>query len=81
MSIGFWVALAVIACGMLVVAITSRKRVWYIVYLANNDTVHAYRSGWDKFWRGDEAGIMVFHTEDGKSLRISKHWIIKIVED
>ncbi len=81
MNIGLWVALVVFLCGLVVVAINSRKRVWYRVYLANNDEIRAYRSGWDKFWHGDEAGIMVFHTEDGKSIRVSKHWIIKIVEE
>ncbi len=83
MSIALWAALVVFLSGLIVLAINSRKRVWYMVYLANPEMseLHVYRSGWDKFWHGDEAGIMMFHDKQGKSIRVSKHWIIKIVEE
>ena len=80
--IALWSALGVFLVGLILMVIVSRvKKTWDTVYLANDDVVTAYRTGWDRLWRSDEAGIMVFHTEDGKDLRISKHWILKIVEN
>jgi hypothetical protein len=77
-----WAALGVLIVSFILLSVISRrKKTWYIVYLANDDTLKAYRTGWDRLWRSDEAGIMVFHTEGGKDIRISKHWIIKIEED
>lgn len=84
MNIAMWVVLAVVVfVAVMAVILGWRKGKWYKVYLANPEMseLHVYRSGWDRFWRSDEAGIMMFHTEDGKSVRIGKHWIIKIVED
>jgi len=56
------------------------KKKWYDIYLANNDVIRAYRTMVDRIWRSDKTGIMVFHTEDDKTIRVSTHWIIKIVE-
>lgn len=82
--IAFYSALGVLLVAiLLMVAIFKRTRRWYRVYLANPEMseLHIYRTGWDRFWRSDEAGIMVFHKDDGKEIRIGKHWIIKMEEE
>lgn len=76
-----YVAMGVFLFGLVAVAIISkRSKRWYKVYMANPEMseLHVYRTGWDRFWRSDEAGIMVFHTDDGKDIMIGKHWIIKM---
>ena len=54
---------------------------WYTVYLANPEMseMKVYRTWIDRFWRSDESGIMIFHLENGREVRIGKRWIIKIV--
>ncbi len=81
--LAFWIAMGVLSISLVLVALISgfRKK-WYRVYMANPETneEHVCRSGWDTFWRSDEAGMMVFHRDDGKTVRIGKSWIQKIEE-
>jgi hypothetical protein len=80
--LALWIAIGVFIISLIIASVISRRyRTYYKVYLANNDTLRGFRTGWDKLWRSDESGIMVFHLDDGKSTRISKHWIIKIEEE
>ncbi len=79
-----WVALGVLLVSLAVaMALSRRTKTWYRVFLANPEmsVIHVYRTGWDKIWRSDEAGIMVFHTEGGKEIRVGKHWILKLEEE
>lgn len=54
---------------------------WYSVEMANPEMnePRVYRNWIDRFWRSDEAGVMIFHRENGQEIRISKRWIIKLV--
>ncbi len=82
--IALFVALGVFLVSFIAAALISkRQKVWYKVYLANPEMseLHIYRTGWDKFWRSDSAGIMLFHKPDGKEIRIGKHWILKMEEE
>ncbi len=82
--VAFWIALSVFFISVVVLFILGRKRkTWYKVYLANSEMSEerVYRTFWDKLWLGDWSGVMMFHTADGKVIRIGKHWIIKIVEE
>lgn len=53
---------------------------WYKVYLANPEMseLKVYRTFWDRWFSFDNPNFMIFRTDDGKVVRIAKHWIIKI---
>lgn len=53
---------------------------WYRVFLANNEVVRLSRGMSDQ-WIFDTSRMMSFHDENGKRVTISKHWIIKVVEE
>jgi len=84
MNVAGWIllGLAAIVLGIFV-ALGNRKPRWYRVYLANPEMseLHVCRTGWDRMWGSEEAGLMIFHDDKGKSIRVGKHWIIKLVED
>ena len=80
MDLTFWVFLAVVVIGILVVVIGGRKKRWYTIYLANNDIAHGFRTMFDWWWN-DSTGIMGFRLPDGRKLKVSKHWILKVEED
>ena len=82
--LALWIALVVLAGSIIVLAIISRKsKTWYRVYMANPEmsVEHVYRTCWDKMWLTGEGGIMLFHASNGQTIRLSKHWIIKIEEE
>jgi len=56
------------------------KKKWYKVYLANDDVVLVYKKWTDRFWQADRATTALFRYENGKAVRISVHWILKIEE-
>jgi len=65
-----WIATGVFLFGLVAsFFVAKRKKTWCKVYLANEDVIEGYRTGWDRLWRSDEAGIMVFHTADGVGAR------------
>jgi len=68
----------VVVVGILVV-VGAKKKKWYTVFLANNDVIHVYRKMFD-WWLIDISGMLGFHDKDGKIVKISKHWIIKVAE-
>lgn len=53
---------------------------WYKVFLANPEMseLHVYRTGWDRLLALDVPAFLVFRKEDGKRVKINKHWVIKI---
>jgi hypothetical protein len=77
MTIASWILIAVIVVAIIGMFVSGRKKTYYIIYLANNDTINVYRKMSDWFWR-DTSGIMGFWMPDGNRLMVSKHWIIKI---
>jgi len=57
----------------------SRQKKWYTVFMANNDVFHVYRKTFD-WWLIDISGMIGFHDENDKVVKVSKHYIIKIKE-
>ena len=51
----------------------------FTVYLANNEVMKVHRN-WYDWWFVESTNIMVFRDENNKRVRVSKHWIIKVVE-
>ncbi len=53
---------------------------WYQVYLANPEMSEmlVYRTLWDRFWALDAGQFVIYRRENGKKVRINRHWIIKI---
>ncbi len=82
--LALWIALGVLLLSFIgLSAVAKRQRTWYHVDMANPEMTekHVYRTGWDRLWRSDEAGMMLFHNVEGKEIRIGKHWIQKIIEE
>jgi len=82
--LALWIALGVFVCSVVALAVVGkRSKTWYRVYMANPEmsVEHVYRTFWDKMWLTSEGGIMLFHMDNGQAVRLSKHWIIKIVEE
>lgn len=52
----------------------------YTIYMANNDVQQVTRSPMDWWMRdlGGANGMLAFRTQDGKILRVSKHFLLKI---
>ena len=78
-----WIALGVFLLSFLfLLFIGKKKKTWYRVYLANPEMSeeHVYRTFWDKLWISDWSGVMLFRTQDGRAIRVGKHWIVKITE-
>lgn len=81
--VALWIALAVLFLSFFgLMLLSKRQKTFYRVLMANPEMSEqkVYRTGWDRLWRSDEAGMMLFHTLDGKEVRIGKHWIQKIEE-
>ena len=72
--------LAILILVILAVIIGGRKKRWYRVYMVNNDTMLVYRTTNDFWWR-DSRGLILFHLPTGNRVGISKHNLIKIVEE
>lgn len=82
--LALWIALGVFFVSVIALSVVARKsKTWYRVFMANPEmsVEHVYRTFWDKLWVGDWSGVMLFHTENDKIIRIGKHWIIKIEEE
>lgn len=82
--LALWLALGVFLISVIALVIVARRnKRWYRVYLANPEmsVEHVYRTFWDRLWLGDWSGVMLFRLENGKVIRIGKHWIIKIEEE
>lgn len=80
MTIGSWIFVIVVVVAIVGLTIGNRKKQWYKLYLANNDVLQVYRKMSDWWWR-DTQGIMGFRLADGRRIRVSKHWILKIEEE
>lgn len=79
MTIAGWILIIVLLVAAVGFIVSGKKRRWYKVYLANNDTLMVYRKMSDWWWR-DTTGIMGFRLVDGRHIKVSKHWIIKVEE-
>jgi hypothetical protein len=80
MSAGTIVLILVVVVAVIATILGNRKKKWFKLYLANNDVLRVYRRMTD-WWFGDSNAIMGFHLEDGRSMKVSKHWIIKVEEE
>ena len=56
------------------------RKKWYKVLLANPEMseLHVYRTYWDRIMALDVPSFLLFRKEDGRQVKINKHWIIKI---
>ncbi len=80
-GLGLFILLGVIVIAVIGVAIAGGfKKKRYKVYLANNDVVSVYKKWTDRVMQADRATTALFRYEDGKAVRISVHWILKIEE-
>jgi hypothetical protein len=77
MTISSWILVGVIVVAIIGFIINGHKKTWFKIYLANNDVLLVYRKMSD-WWSKDGSGIMGFSLPDGRSIKVSKHWIIKI---
>lgn len=68
-----------VVTAIVVIVVNAKKKRWYTVYMENNDVFCAYRKLFD-WWMIDMSGMLGFHDEDGKIIKVSKHKIIKVVE-
>ena len=56
---------------------TSRAR-QFTIYMANDDVMHLYRR-WYDFWLFDSAGFQTFRDDQGRVVRVNRHYTLKVV--
>lgn len=57
---------------------------WYLISFAASagiEEFRVYRTFWDRLWALDAPAFLTFRLEDGKRMRINKHWVISIREE
>ena len=83
MTLASWVIIGIIIAATItafIMMVLNKKKYYYKVHLANPDQseLRVYRTSLDKFWSLDAPAFVSFRKENGKRVRINKHWIIKI---
>lgn len=76
-----WILAGLVVIALIYVIISSRKKRWYKVYLANNDVLLLYKTVGD-FWFREGSGKAIFRYEDGRVVVFPDrgHWIAYYVE-
>lgn len=69
----------VVVLMVILVAVGARKKKWYTVYMENLDVFHVYRKMFD-WWTIDGSGMLGFHDENDKIVKVSKQYIVKVKE-
>ena len=73
------VAVGIIIVSLLIwVTVGSKKRTWYLVYMANNDVMLLYRDLNERWWRTSDR-YMRFKKETGEEITFpsNAHWVLK----
>ena len=81
MNIPLLIVLALFVVGFVLLILIGKRRVrWYKVHLANPEQseLSVYRTFMDRWWALDGGKFVTFRREDGRKVRLSTHWIIKI---
>ncbi len=78
-----WFIIIIIACVIALgvwVTVGSKKKQWYLVYLANNDVLLLCRDLDTRWWRSN-GFYLRFKDEQGNEVSFPSqaHWIIKMV--
>ena len=80
-GLGLLILFGIIVIAVIGIAISGGfKRKWYKVYLGNNDVISVYKTWSDRLWQSDKALFSFYHLENGKRVRISTHFTLKIEE-
>ena len=72
------IILAVLVLSLIIWVITgSKKKIWYKVYMANNDVMLLYRDLNERWWRTSDR-YMRFKTEQGVEITFpsNAHWVL-----
>ena len=80
MTLNTWILVGVIIVAIIGYFVNGKKKRWYRIYLVNGDMFVVYRQMLDWWWR-DSNGMLGFRLPDGKSIKVSKHGVVKIIED
>lgn len=73
-----YIVVGILILGLMIWVITgSKKRMWYKVYLANNDVMLLYRDLNIRWWRTSDKYLR-FKKEDGEEITFNSngHWIL-----
>ncbi len=50
------------------------------VITADKEVRYLYRK-WHSYWFSDTSSMMTFYDQEGRKVKLAKHWIIELTED
>jgi hypothetical protein len=79
MTYGTWILLGVLVLAIIWILTQGKKKRWYDIYMANGEPIRGYRKMSD-WWFRDIEGFTSYRLPDGRVIKVSKHFTIKVEE-